>query len=93
LEISYDPSKNARNIALRGLSFDRAAEFDFERARVLIDDRRHYGETRYRAFGQLGDRMHVLVFTETPRGIRVISLRRANKREIKRYDTQTKAKP
>jgi len=35
LEISYDPAKNARNIALRGLSFDRAAEFDFERARVL----------------------------------------------------------
>ncbi len=46
---------------------------------MLIDDRRDYGETRYRAFGQLGERMHVLVFTQAARGIRVISLRRTNK--------------
>jgi uncharacterized DUF497 family protein len=40
----------------------------------------------------LDERLHVLVFTETARGIRVISLRRANKREVKRYGTQTKDK-
>ena len=93
MEINYDTAKNARNILLRGLSFDRAAEFDLERALVLIDDRRDYGEVRYRAFGVLDERLHVLVFTETARGIRVISLRRANKREVKRYGTQTKGKP
>ena len=93
MEINYDTAKNARNILLRGLSFDRAAEFDLERALVLIDDRRDYGEVRYRAFGALDERLHVLVFTETARGIRVISLRRANKREVKRYGTQTKGKP
>jgi uncharacterized DUF497 family protein len=93
LEISYDTAKNQRNIELRGLSFDRAAEFDLERALVLVDNRRDYGEVRYRAFGVLDDRMHVLVFTETARGIRVISLRRANKREVKRYGTQATVKP
>lgn len=76
-----------------GLSFERAADFDFEHARMLIDDRRDYGETRYLAFGLLGDRLHALVFTETARGIRVISLRRANKREVRRYGTQAKSKP
>ena len=91
MDITYDTAKNARNVAERGLSFDRAADFDFERSIVRVDDRRDYGETRYRAFGMLDGRLHSLVFTETARGIRVISLRRANKREVKRYDT-TQAK-
>lgn len=60
---------------------------------MLIDDRHDYGEQRYRAFGLLDERLHVLVFTETKRGIRVINLRRANKREVKRYGTQAKGKP
>jgi uncharacterized DUF497 family protein len=92
LEISYDPAENARNIELRGLSFERAAEFDFERALVLLDDRRDYGEIRYRAFGLLDHRLHALVFTEAARGIRVISLRRANKTEVRRYGTAAKSK-
>jgi uncharacterized DUF497 family protein len=93
VEISYDPAKNARNIAERGLAFDRAADFDIEHALILIDDRREYGESRYRAFGMLDGRLHMLVFTETSGGIRVISLRRASKREVKRYGTQAKSKP
>ena len=32
MEITYDPAKNASNIELRGLSFERAAEFDFQTA-------------------------------------------------------------
>jgi uncharacterized DUF497 family protein len=52
---------------------------------VLVDDRRDYGEIRYRAFGVLDGRMHALVFVETIKGIRVISFRRANKREVKQY--------
>jgi len=93
MEISYDPTKSARNATERGLPFDRAADFDLEHAVVMIDDRRDYGEVRYRAFGMLGGRLHALVFKETARGIRVISLRRANKREVKRYATKTKDEP
>jgi uncharacterized protein len=85
MEVSFDPTKNDRNIALRGLSFERAADFDFLGAVVLVDDRREYGETRLRAFGLLNNRLHALVFTETACGIRVISLRKANQREVKRY--------
>lgn len=85
MEITYDPAKNERNIAERGLSFDRAADFDFAGAQLLIDDRKNYGETRYRAFGKLDGALHCLVFTETENGIRVISLRRANRTERKRY--------
>jgi uncharacterized DUF497 family protein len=86
VEISYDPKKNARNIAKRGLSFDRARDFDFDGATILEDDRIDYGETRWRGYGLLDGRLHALVFVEIgENAIRVISLRRANKHEVKLY--------
>lgn len=88
MEITYDADKNNRNIEERGLSFDRAAGFDFETALYAIDDRREYGETRIVAIGHLQDRLHVLCFVETESGIRVISFRKANSREVKHYESQ-----
>lgn len=86
MDISYDAAKNARNIAERALSFERAADFDFEAALYALDIRRDYGEARWQALGRLDGRLHMLVFVETADGIRVISLRKANKREVKRYE-------
>ena len=85
MRISYDSAKNQRNVRDRGLSFDSAAEFDFEDALYAVDKRQDYGETRYIAVGMLGVRLHVLCFAEMPDGIRVISFRKANTREVKRY--------
>jgi uncharacterized DUF497 family protein len=70
VEITYDPAKNKRNIRERGLSFDRAVEFDFPTALRSIDSRRDYGEVRHVAIGFLGSRLHVLCFVETGLGIR-----------------------
>jgi len=92
VKISFDPLKNARNIELRGLSFERAEEFKFATAWIIVDDRKDYGETRYRAIGFLAERLHALVFTETQSGIRVISFRKANQREEKLYE-RANAKP
>ena len=85
MRISYDPAKNHRNVRDRGLPFDSAAEFDFEGALYAVDKRQDYGEARYIAVGMLGVRLHVLCFAETPEGIRVISFRKANTREVNRY--------
>lgn len=85
MRISFDPAKNERNIRERGLSFESAVAFDFDGALVWVDDRQAYGETRYVAIGWLHGRPHVLCFTEAPGGIRVISLRKANPREIHRH--------
>ncbi len=74
--------KTKRTSVVAVFAFDSAADFDFEGA---VDDRRDYGETRYIAIGILGDRLHVLCFAETEDGIRVISFRKANAREVKRY--------
>ena len=85
MRISYDSAKNQRNVGDRGLSFDSAAEFDFEGAMYAVDKRQDYGEIRYIAVGMLGVRLHILCFAETPEGIRVISFRKANTREVNRY--------
>lgn len=85
MQITYDPAKNQRNIEERQLPFDHASKFDFESALIQVDARRDYSETRYIALGFLDGRLHVLCFTETHDGIRVISFRKANSREVSRY--------
>lgn len=91
VEITFDPAKNARNIRDRGLSFEDVADFDFETAVFDIDERRDYGEQRYRALGLSGGRVYALVYVETHLGIRVISFRRANLREVRKYEAQTES--
>jgi len=85
MEIEFDPAKDARNIRERGLSFRRARDFEFETAIYFMDDRRDYGETRRVAVGYLDRRLHILCFVETEMGIRVISFRKANAREVRKY--------
>lgn len=86
MAIVYDLGKNARNVALRGIAFAQAAEFDWSRALVVEDRRKDYKELRFQAFGFIEDRLHVLVFTLRGNDTHVISLRKANKREVKRYE-------
>ena len=85
MRIDYDPAKNERNIRERQISFDLAAKFEFDRALVFVDDRRDYGEVRYIALGPIDGRLHVMCFTETEDGVRVVSLRKANDREVARH--------
>ena len=92
MRVHFDPAKSERNIRNRGLSFESAADFDFESALVSVDDRLEYGETRYVALGMLAERLHVLCFTEAGDGIRVISFRKANSREVIRYAKDQRAR-
>ena len=95
MRIRYDSRKNARNIAERGLSFERTADFAWETASIAEDDRKDYSERRFVAVGTLDGRLHVLCSTPSDDGIRVISFRKANERERKRYEetTQTPDRP
>lgn len=86
MEISYDPAKSARNIRERGLSFERAAEFDFATAKIWQDTRKPYPEARFLVLGYLDDPLHVLCFTETETSLRIISFRKANQREATHHD-------
>ncbi|MEF2546839.1 BrnT family toxin [Aurantimonas sp. E1-2-R+4] len=76
----WDEIKAARNCAAHGVLFEAARRFDFERAKIMVDDRRAYGEIRMVAVGEIDGRLHVLVYTERRDRIRVISLRNTNLR-------------
>ena len=90
MHVEYDATKNETNIRERKLPFSLAAKFDFQTATFKQDNRRDYGEIRIRALGYLDGRLHTLVFTETAMGIRVISFRKANNREVRTYGQETK---
>jgi len=62
------------------------AELDFLSATFLIDERQDYGEQRQIAIGYLDGRLHFLCFVQIPDGIRVVSFRKANNREARKYD-------
>ncbi len=83
MSITFDPAKNERNIRERGLSFERAAEFDFATAVFNTETRK--GEMRRVAVGYLDNRLHLLCYIPYPDGLRVISFRKTNAREAKRY--------
>jgi uncharacterized DUF497 family protein len=88
MEVTFSLAKNSWNIRKRGLSFERAVDFDFETAVYSLDRRHEYGEDRIVALGYLDGRLHVMCFVETEDGIRVISFRKANFREVKKYEKQ-----
>jgi hypothetical protein len=85
MHIEFDPAKNQANIRKRGLAFETVADFDFDTAVVVQDTRKDYPEERYVAVGFLAHRLHVLCFTPVIGGIRVISFRKANLREVKSH--------
>ena len=85
MRITFDPAKNARNIAERGLSFERVAELDWNSAVVAEDIRRDYGESRLLVMARLEGRLHAAVVTPRGEDLHVISFRGASTREVKRY--------
>lgn len=89
--IDFDPAKNRSNLAKHGLPFEAIAEFDFETAIFLHDDRRDYGETRIRVLGWFEGRVYALVFVPIEDGIRAISFRKANVREVRLYEAQSES--
>ncbi|QWE15126.1 BrnT family toxin [Polynucleobacter sp. AP-Sving-400A-A2] len=50
------------------------------------DQRWDYGEERFRALGLLDEKVFVVIYTKRPTAMRIISARRANRREVRRYE-------
>jgi uncharacterized DUF497 family protein len=88
---SFDFIKSERNRLLRGIDFVIVENFEWDSALILQDLRQDYLEDRFQALGFISEHLHMLVFTPRERRIHVISLRRANQRERKRYAAQTQS--
>lgn len=85
----WDETKRADNLAKHGIDFAIVEGFEWDTAVIAADARRDYRELRYSAFGLIEDHLFNLVFTPRAGKIRVISLRRANRREVRQYVEQT----
>ncbi len=90
MKIIYDLNKDAKNRIERNLPFDMVADLEWSSAVMIEDNRKDYGERRFRVFGFIAKRLHAVVVTFRDNAIHVISFRKANGREIKRYGNQKK---
>ena len=85
MQIEFDTGKRDKTLLERGLDFARAAEV-FAGVTVTIEDaRRNYGEARFITVGVLDGRSVVLIWTPRGDARRIISMRKANEREISQY--------
>lgn len=89
LNITYDLSKDVSNRAKHGASLALASMFDWPDVMAGVDDRRDYGEVREIGVGVIGGRLYCVVFTQRGEIMHIISLRKANKREVTNYVEQT----
>lgn len=85
MKLEFDPAKDRINLTKHGVSLAAAAEMDLDRAVVIEDRRFDYGERRFLAYAPIAGRLHVLWFTTRGTVLRAIGLRRANRRERKKY--------
>jgi uncharacterized protein len=82
----WDEAKRQANRRDHGVDFVEARHFDWDTAVITLDDREDYGELREMALGFIGVRLHAIVFTRRGGNIRIISLRKANRNEMRYYD-------
>lgn len=85
MNYEFDTAKDESNLDKHGLSLADAESFEWESAVVYGDARKSYAEPRFQATGYIGDRLHVMVFCFRADAVRVISLRKANPREMESY--------
>jgi uncharacterized DUF497 family protein len=88
-----DESKRQANLRKHGVDFALVEQSEWEHAIRFEDTRERYFEQRWVSFGAIADQIHLLVFSEPEDGLtRVISLRRATKRERKLYAKELQKK-
>jgi len=85
MQIEYDPAKDAINSKKHGVSLYEATCFEWNTAHIEEDARFDYGEQRFQAIGYIGVRLYFMVFCVRAGKNRIISLRKASPREMKRY--------
>ena len=83
--IDFDKAKDLLNLGKHGLSLALAAEVDWEHALVWVDKRRDYGEIRMIAIAPSTGILYYIAFVDRDQTRRIISLRKANRREVKHY--------
>ncbi len=85
MDFEWDEAKDAANRAKHGIGLGEAGRMDWSAGVVIGDKRRDYGEPGYTRFAPIDGRLQTCAFTLRSDAIRIISLRRSNKREIRKH--------
>ncbi len=85
MRVEFDPAKDAINQIKHGVSLALASELDWNAALAWVDDRFEYSETRMIALAPRTETLYYVAFVESSDVYRIISLRRATRREVKHY--------
>ncbi|TVQ70364.1 MAG: BrnT family toxin [Chromatiaceae bacterium] len=85
MKIHFDPAKDAGNQAKHGVPLSDAMHLNWNTLMAWEDRRKDYGEQRMVGLVLMGDRLYSVVYVDRETGRRVISLRKANRREVLRY--------
>jgi len=85
MELTFDPAKDEINCAKHGVSLAEAEKIEWETLWATEDRRQDYGEVRMIGIAYIGLRLYCVVYTDRGDTRRIISLRKANGREVVRY--------
>jgi uncharacterized protein len=86
--ITFDPAKRQKTLEERGLDFADAAKVFAGRYFTVADERREYGEPRFISVGILKGRMVMVVWTPRGEARHIISMKKTNGRETRRYKAE-----
>ena len=85
MEFEWNTIKNQRNIEKHGIDFIDAVRIFEHPTLTIVDNRSDYGEKRIAAMGTVENVILYVVYTIRGDIWRIISARRANRRERKKY--------
>lgn len=85
MKIEFDPAKDLVNRARHGVSLSLASELDWEASLIWVDDRFEYDELRMIALAPKTETLYYVAFVDRGEAQRIISLRKATRREVKHY--------
>lgn len=88
MRIEYDEAKRQRTLLERGLDFADAGKVLEGPEFTQSDDRFDYPEPRFQTYGILEDRLVMFAWTPIPDGIHVISMRKCNDREQRKFKSK-----
>ena len=90
MEFDWDETKSDACLKERGFDFTYAVQCFLDPRRMISRDNRFdYGEDRFQLLGRIDKRVFFVTYTLRAEVIRIISARKANQREVKRYENQT----
>jgi uncharacterized DUF497 family protein len=85
MRIEFDTTKDAANVEKHGVALALARHLEWDTLQCKEDTRHSYGELRMVGHAFMGQRLFCVVLVDKGEVRRVISLRKSNQREVKRY--------